>query len=206
MASKMELAAALAELEAGKFSYRMLDAIKDHTSTIEAELERVNALHGIAVRELRQQEYMIGRLEGELRKVNGRVHALVRANALTDIAVRETRRGAVALREQLPVARDRAVALLKQTMNFLSSIDYRAEFEKARAHPLTQKTLTWVANFDAQAEWNKFRTHPTTESARRELQQLLHKAEEYLPIARKQAAALVERVSAFIASMRKKAA
>lgn len=206
MATKMDIESAFAELEAGKFSFRMIDALKQHVSKLETELESANALHDSAVKELRQREYTIDRLEAELRKVNAKIHALLRANALTDIAVRETRNGAVMLRDYLPVARDQAIALSKKTVALLATVDLKAEFEKAKAHPLTQKALAWLANLDLQAEWNKLQSHPLTEKARRELQPLLVRLKDYLPVAQKQIAALVDKASAYIASLNKKTA
>ena len=42
MSEKMKIDVALANLEAGKFSFRMVDAIKDHISRVENELAVVD--------------------------------------------------------------------------------------------------------------------------------------------------------------------
>lgn len=210
MATKMEIQTALADLEAGKFSFRMVEAIGDHISTLESELNSVSALHADAVKDLRQREFTIDRLEAELRKVNARVHALVKANALTELTIRETKRGAVMIRDYVPVAREHAVALSKKTIAFLSSVDLKAESEKLKANPQAQKALAWLAALDLTAEWKKLKAHPTMEKALREMEPVLAKtsamSKEYAPVAQKQMAALIEKASAYIAALNKKAA
>lgn len=210
MASKTDIELALAELEAGKFSFRMVETIKDHVSTLERDLAQTTSDYASASHTLRLQEYTISRLEADLRKANARMHALLKTNALTELTVRETKKGAVMVREYLPVARDQAVALSKKAAAYLSSVDYKAEFEKAKAHPMTQKALAYLGNLDVQAEWNKLKAHPTMEKALRELQPLLAKAsamgKEYLPVVQKQVSALIEKASAYIAELQKKAA
>lgn len=210
MATEMEIQTALANLEAGKFSFRMVDAIKDRIATLESELSSVSVLHADAVKDLRQREFTISRLEAELRKANASVHALLKANALTELTVRETKRGAVMIRDYVPVAREHTVALSKKTIAFLSSVDLKAEFEKLKVNPQAQKALAWLAALDLTAEWNKLKAHPLTEKALRELQSLFAKAQavakQYAPGAQKQISALVEKVSAYIAQLNKKAA
>ncbi len=56
MATKREGERALADLEAGKFSFPMVDAIRDHVNKLETELQRVSTLHDGVVNQLRQQE------------------------------------------------------------------------------------------------------------------------------------------------------
>ncbi|PPD45211.1 MAG: hypothetical protein CTY15_05015 [Methylocystis sp.] len=181
MATKMEIQTALAHLEAGKFSFRMVDAIKDHVATLEGELSGVSALHAGAVKDLANQEYANARLEAELRKVNARMYALMKANALTEIAVRETSRGAVMLRDYASVAGKQSVEFSKKALAYLAKLDVQSEVEKARSHPMTQKAL-------------------------REMQPALVKAKEYLPVVKKQVAATVEKATAYIATLNKKAA
>ncbi|MEK4031775.1 hypothetical protein WOC76_20575 [Methylocystis sp. IM3] len=83
MPSEMKIDAALADLEAGKFSFRMVDAIANHVKKLESELEVTRRLHASAVRELRLQEYANWKLERELTSLNARIQALFRANILT---------------------------------------------------------------------------------------------------------------------------
>ncbi len=231
MATKTEGERALADLEAGKFSFPMVDAIRDHVNKLETELQRVSTLHDGAVNQLRRQEYTILRLEAELRKVNARLYALLKANILTEIALRETKRGAVKFVEFLPVARKHAEEGSKAALAYLSTIDLKAkcetlkahpmtekalawlanidlaaEWAKLKAHPLTEKALAWLANIDLAAEWTKLKTHPLTKKALSELQPVLLKAKEYLPVAQKQVLALVEKAMAYFERLHKKVA
>ncbi|MFO1124659.1 MAG: hypothetical protein U1E25_04785 [Methylocystis sp.] len=204
---------ALADLADGKFSFEMVDAIKEHVSALEIELarvtmeaERVGALHERALNQNRQQEYTISRLEAELRKLNARVYDLLKANELTQTAVRAATRGAEKFVEYLPVARKHAEAGSKAALAYLSTIDVKTKFENFKAHPLTQKALAWLADLDVQAEWTKLRTHPLTKKALSELQHGLLKAKEYSPVVQKQIAVAVEKATAYIAERQKKAA
>ncbi|MFZ3182088.1 MAG: hypothetical protein WA156_18225 [Methylocystis silviterrae] len=213
MATNTEGERALADLEAGKFSFPMVDSIRDHVTQLEAELQRaraelqsVNSLHEGAVNQLRQQEFTILRLEGELRKLNARLYALLKANVLTEIALRETKRGTVKFVELLPVARKHAEEGSKAALAYLSTIDLKAKVEAVKAHPLTEKTLAWLANLDLRAEWTKLKTHPLTTKAMSELQSALLKAKDNLPVVQKRIAALVEKATAYIAELQKKAA
>ncbi|MGJ0533621.1 hypothetical protein [Methylocystis sp.] len=213
MATKTEGERALADLEAGKFSFPMVDAIRDHVNQLDAELQRartelqsVNSLHEGVVNQLRQQEFTILRLEGELRKLNARLYALLKANVLTEIALRETKRGAVKFIELLPVARKHAEEGSKAALAYLSTIDFKAKVEAAKAHPLTEKTLAWLANLDLRAEWTKLKTHRLTTKAISELQSALLMAKDNLPVVQKRIAALVEKATAYIAELQKKAA
>lgn len=206
MATKTQGERALADLEAGKFSFPMVDAIRDHVNSLETELQRVSALHDGALNQLRQQEYTIMRLEADLRKVNARLYAMMKANILTEIALRETKRGVGKFVEFLPVAREQAKQGSKAALAYLSTIDLKARFEALKAHPLTEKALAWLANFDPHAEWTKLKTHPLTKKALSELQPVLLKAKEYLPVAQKQVSALIDKATAYISDLHKKIA
>ncbi len=206
MSAKTDIELALADLEAGKFSFRMVETIKDYVSTLENDLACAKTEAESAAKTLRQQEFTIARLEMELRKVNARVHALVRANALTEAAIRETKSGAVLLRDAGLIAGEQAVALSKKTVAWLSTVDMRAELEKAKSYPLAQEAQARLAHLDLQAEWKKLQAHPLTEKALKELQVALGKAQENLPAAQKQLAALVEKATAFIQKLSRNAA
>ncbi len=91
MPGEMKLDAALADLDAGKFSFRMVDAIKNHVERLESELEVTRSLHADAVRELKLQEYANWRLERKVTNLNARIQALLRANLLTEEAYRMMR-------------------------------------------------------------------------------------------------------------------
>ncbi|NUJ79271.1 hypothetical protein HUN39_04350 [Methylocystis sp. FS] len=213
MATNTEGERALADLEAGKFSFPMVDSIRDHVNQLDAELQRVrtelqrvNSLHAGAVNQLRQQEFTILRLEGELRKLNARLYALLKANVLTELALREMKRGAAKFVELLPIARRHAENGSKAALAYLSTLDLQAKVEAVKTHPLTEKTLAWLANLDLRAEWTKLKTHPRTIKAMSELQSALLKAKDNLPVVQKRIAALVEKATAYIAELQKKAA
>lgn len=224
MSTKPEGERALDDLEAGKFSFEMVDAIRDHMNTltselqdVRAELQRVGALHERAVNQTRQHEYTISRLEAELRKLNARLYDLLKANALTEVALREAnalikiglregKRGAAKFVEYLPVARDYAEAGLKNALAYLSTVDVKGKFEKAKAHPATEKTLAWLAELDLRAEWTKLKAHPLTKKVGSELQPALLKARDYLPVAKKQVIAAAEKAGTYIADLHKKIA
>ncbi|MGD9542981.1 MAG: hypothetical protein AB7F41_08440 [Methylocystis sp.] len=213
MAEKTEGERALDDLEAGKFSFDMIDAIRGHVDNLESELQqvrtelqRVSALHDGAANQVRQQEYAIFRLEGELRKLNANIYALLKANALTEIAVRETKRGVATFVEYLPVAGKYAETGARKALAYLSSVDLKGKFEELRTHPTTEKALAWLTNVDLRAEWTKLKTNPSTIKALSALQSALLKAKEYLPVVQKRLAALVEKTTAYIAELQKKAA
>ncbi len=213
MVTKPEGRRALADLAAGKFSFEMVDAIKDHFGALETELERVGtetervgALYERAVNAARQQEYKISRLEDDLRTANARIYVLLKANALTQTALGAAKLGVTSVVEYLPVARDHAETGLKRTLAYLATVDFKGKFEALKAHPATEKTIAWLANVDVPAEWTKLKTHPLTKKALSETRQVLLKAKEYSPVARKRIAALVEKAAAYIAQLQKKAA
>ncbi|MGD9542159.1 MAG: hypothetical protein AB7V61_14665, partial [Methylocystis sp.] len=108
--------------------------------------------------------------------------------------------------EFLPVARKHAEEGSKAALAYLSMIDLKAKFETLKAHPLTEKALAWLANINLPAEWTKLKTHPLTKKALSELQPVLLKAEEYRPVAQKQVSTLVDKATAYIHSLHKKAA
>jgi hypothetical protein len=89
MSGKMDIEEALAHLEAGKFSFRMIEAVKDHVQKRDNELAILSDLHVRAVHDLKLRDYAIWRLEREATKLNARIHALLKANALTERAARE---------------------------------------------------------------------------------------------------------------------
>jgi hypothetical protein len=211
MVTKPEGKQALADLAAGKFSFEMVDAIKDHVGAIETELarvttemERVGALHARAVNEALQQEYKIYRLEGELRALNARVYALLKANALTQTALDAAKRGAVSFVEFLSVARYYAEAGSQATLACLASIDFKGKFEALKAHPMTEKAQREFERLAA-----KFVEYLPV--ARKHAEAASKKALDYLstvslPAAKKQLGAVVEKASAYIADLQKKVA
>ena len=90
MASNMEIELALTNLEAGKFSFRMVDAIKDRLEKLENEVTLLRSLQGELLSDLRHQQLASWRLEGETTRLNAKIHTLLKANALTEKASRAT--------------------------------------------------------------------------------------------------------------------
>ena len=95
MTSKMAIEPALSDLKAGKFSFRLVDAINDHIDELRNEVEKLEnelavarSLHASAVSDLRRQEFANWRLEGEVRKLNANIYSLIKANRLTETAFR----------------------------------------------------------------------------------------------------------------------
>lgn len=84
MSNETQIDVALANLEAGRFSFRTNHAIKSHIERLERELETLQGLHADAVRDLKTRDYDVWRLEAELTKSNARVYALLKANRLTE--------------------------------------------------------------------------------------------------------------------------
>jgi hypothetical protein len=86
MTQEMQIDVALANLEAGKFSFRTADAIRTHIEKLERELATARDSELDLGRKLQLREYANARLEAELRKSNATIHALLRANKLTETA------------------------------------------------------------------------------------------------------------------------
>ena len=108
MACKMEIELALANLEAGKFSFRMVDAIKDRLEKLEKEVTLLHSAQGELLGDLRQQQLANWRLESEATRLNAKIHSLVKANALTEKASRATASVAGRTGESLRLFQERA--------------------------------------------------------------------------------------------------
>ena len=108
MAGKMVIELALANLEAGKFSFRMVDAIKDRLETLEKEVTLLRGLHADAMSDLRQQQLASWRLEAEATRLNEKIHALLKANALTEKASHLMAKAASRTGEKLHLLQERA--------------------------------------------------------------------------------------------------
>jgi hypothetical protein len=138
MPGEMKVDAALADLEAGKFSFRMVDAIKSHVDKLERELEVTRCLHASAVRELKLQEYANWRLERELKSLNARIHALLQANILTEEAYRKMRPVSVEIGKYFSASLKFAGAGLEKAMANLKSGEFQTQLvgRSSRLHEL----------------------------------------------------------------------
>ena len=151
----MKIDAALADLEAGKFSFRMVDTIKNHVNKLESELEVTRSLHGSAVRELKMQEYSNWRLERELTSLNARIQALLTANILTERAYRKMRPIAIEIGKYFSVSSECAGAVLEKAMANLKSGDFQSQlvdlssklYEFLSANAPTEETFREIRRY-----------------------------------------------------------
>jgi peptidyl-tRNA hydrolase len=183
MSDNMKIDVALVHLEAGKFSFRMVDAIKDHISGLENELEVVRELHASAIRDLKRQEYANWRLEGELRKLNAKIYALLKANLLTEKAYAGMSFAALKMGVYVEVARKFAAAGLAQVMADVKSGKLQSQGADAAAkiYALLKEIMP-------------------TQSTLEEMKPYAHQMGEYLAVAGKFAAATFEWVMADVKS------
>jgi hypothetical protein len=179
MSNEMKIDVALANLEAGKFSFKMVDAIKDHVSKLESELEVLRGLQDSAIHDLKKLEYANWRLEGDLTKLNAKVYALLRANMLTERACLESSRLAAKAREAVG------------EMVRLAGTSW--EWAKTELNAENRAILLLEAK-------------KATEKARREATPYAIKAGEYLDVVKKWVAATQEKATAYISALNKNAA
>lgn len=206
MSNEMQIDVALANLEAGRFSFRTVDAIKTHVDSLERELEALRGLHGEAVRDLKRQEYAIWRLEGELTKSNARVYALLKANMLTEQACRQTGALAASGKTYAEVfARDGA-AFLSKVVTELKNGGLRqdatalAESVVARAHHYLDKIVARLGQAD--------KPNLDVEQARKAVTALLLRLEAKLPAkladhyaaAKEQALSSMQRAASYLSA------
>jgi hypothetical protein len=188
MSDNIQIEAALARLEAGKFSFQMVEAIKGHLARIEHELETTRGLHAAALQDLQYSQIAAWRLEAEVRKLNAKVHALLRANVLTEKADRAA-----------------AVAFAKMTEYFEISKNYAIATTRAAAADLKNGQLpAQLVQAKAQAEALQARLF--NEKTAAALEPYVKQAAEGLEIARKNALVLAERLAAYLATLHKTAA
>jgi hypothetical protein len=121
MPDQMKIDDALANLKAGKFSFRMVDAINDRIDGLESELEVLRAQHDSVVSELKLQKIANWRLEGELTKLNAQIFALLRANLLTEKAYAGMTFAAVKIGTYVAMSKKFAQAAFEQVMADLKS-------------------------------------------------------------------------------------
>jgi hypothetical protein len=189
MSDKMKIDVALANLEAGKFSFRMVDAIKDHISGVDNELEVVRGLHDSAIRDLKRQELANWRLEGEQRKLNAQVYALLRANLLTEKAYAGMTFVAMKMGAYFEVSAKFAGTALERVTADVKTGKLQSQCVGAAA---TLREL--------------LKEITPTQSTLREMTAYAHKIGEYLAVAKKYVSAQLEKASAYLATLHKTAA
>jgi hypothetical protein len=189
MHSEMKIDAALAKLEAGKFSFQMVDAIKNHVSKLERELEVTRSLHADAVRELKLQEYANWRLESETKRLNARIHAILRANILTEKAYRKLAPIVIETRTYFDASLKVAGAALERAVAGLKSGEFQALLVGASA-----KLYQFL------------KANVFTEETFRELQRYIIKMGKYLMVLKEHAVAGVLKATAYLSNLRKTSA
>jgi len=189
MSNKMKIDVALANLEAGKFSFKMIDAIKDHISSLENELEVVRGLHDSAIRDLKQQEFANWKQEGELRRLNARIYALLKANMLTEKVYGGITPVVMKMGEYFEASMKFAGATLERAMADLKagSLKSQAADSNAKIYALLKETMP-------------------AKSALREMTPCANRMGEYLEVFRKHADAYLDKASAYLSTLHKTAA
>ncbi len=187
MPSEMKIDMALAKLEAGKFSFEMVNAIKSHVYKLEHELEVTRNLHVSAVRDLRVQEYANWRLENELTRLNARINTLLRANILTEKAYKKMAPVTVETGKYFDALLKLAGATLERAAAGVKSGEFRAQLVGA----LSKLYELFKANL------------PTEEEALREIRRYTIKTGQYLGVLKKHAAGGVMRTAAYLSNFRK---
>jgi hypothetical protein len=188
MSDNVQIDAALAKLEAGKFSFQMVETIKEHIARIENELQTTSRLYAEAGQNLQRQEYAVSRLEGEVRKLNARIHALIKANILSERA-------------------DRAAAIAIAKMAEYFEISKKYAFETARGVAADLKKGEMPSQLvEAKAKADALRAQIFNEKTAAEIEPYVRKAAEGLEIAKKQALVMAERAAAYLSTLHKTAA
>lgn len=186
MSSMMKFDVAMAQLEAGKFSFQMVDAIKDHVARLEAEMEVLRACHADAIWELKRQEYATWRLEAETRKLNDKIHALVRANEITALVRRESAALSVKARAYLALSARVARSALDQAIADIQAGKPQAEL--ARAHAALRAFVS---------------AHAPSEQ---EMRDFAKQIEPHLDALRKRLGPSIEKTAAYLSNLKKTAA
>ena len=189
MSDKMKIDVALTNLEAGKFSFRMVDAIKDHISGLENELELARGRHDSVISDLKLQQIANWKLEGQLAKSNAQIYALLRANILTEKAYGRVAFVGMKSGEYAEVARKYAAVALARLIADLKSGKLQSQLVDfgARIYALLREIMP-------------------TKSDLRELTPYANKAGEYLAVQKKFVGAYVEKARAYLSSLHKTAA
>ncbi len=188
MSDKMKIDVAVANLEAGKFSFRMVDAIKGHISSLEGELEVVRGLHASALADFKRQELTAWRQEGELRKLNGTIYALLKANILTETAYEGLTSALTKIAAYVEASRKSAKPSLERAMADLKSGKWQSRAADATAK--VSVLLTEILPTKSALEKSPYAS----------------KAVAYLELLKRYAWAYLEKASAYLSTLHKTAA
>lgn len=183
MSDKMKIDVALAQLEAGRFSFQMVESIKEHLVGLEKEMEVLRASHADAVTEIKRHEYANFRLEAETRKLNGIIYALLKANAFSEIFCREAAVLSVKLGEYLNLSAALLRKALERTVEEFKAGKPQAEFAKASA-----AFLAFV------------REHAPTEQ---QINEFMAQMAPHLEAAKKRVGPSLEKVAAYVSNLKR---
>jgi hypothetical protein len=189
MSDKMKIDAALANLETGKFSFRMIDAIKEHISSLESELEAAHGMHDNAIGDLKLQKIANWRLEGELTKLNAQIYALLRANLLTENAHAGGTFVAMKMGAYFEVSKQFAAAAVERVMADVKSGKLQSQCVDAAAKL-----------------YASLKEIMPTQSTLNEVKPYARKLGEYLAVVQKHLGVQLEKVTAYLATLNKTAA
>ena len=187
MSIEMKIEAALAKLEAGKFSFQMVDAIKNHVTQLERELDVIRDLHASAIRELKLQEYANWRLERDLKRSNAKIYTLLQANRVTESAYQAMAPIALKSRDSIDASAKAVGRALERGVADLKSgeLQSRLADETAKLYQL-------------------LKTHAPREEIVREMRAWAIKIGEYAQVFKKHASAAVASALAYLSSLHKK--
>jgi len=188
MSNRVQIDVALAQLEAGKFSFQMVDAIKDHISRIESELRTTRALHAEAEDALLRQRGALWRLEREVQRLNARIHDLVRAKFLVEKTERAARVAFARMGEHAGVVTKHALETAQGIAAGLKSGELRAPLAEAKGKALALQARIFDEKTLAEVEPYMRRATESLEAARKHAQLLLDRATAYLSTLHKTAA------------------
>ncbi len=183
MSDKMKIDVAMAQLEAGKFSFQMVELIKDHLAGLEKEMEVLRAAHTDAMTEIKRQEYANVRLEAETRKLNGRIYALLKANAFSELFCRE----AAVLSAKLGEYLDMSAAILRKALERTVE-DFRAGKPQAELAKASAAVQAFV------------REHAPTEQ---QINEVMSQMGPYLETAKKRIGPSLEKVTAYVSNLKR---
>ncbi|MGE5368802.1 MAG: hypothetical protein ACM3PD_04285 [Chloroflexota bacterium] len=183
MSDQMKFDVAMAQLEAGKFSFQMVESIKERLDGLEKEMEALRASHADAINEIRRQEYANFRLEAEARKLNGRIYALMKANAFSELFCRESAVLAAKLGEYMSLSADIARKALEWAVEEVKAGKPQAEVAKASAAVLAFA-----------------REHAPTEQ---QISEFMAQMGPYLEAGKKRVGPAIEKVTAYVSNLKR---
>jgi hypothetical protein len=186
MPSEMKIDAALADLEAGKFSFRMVEAIENHVEKLESELEVTRSLHASAVREMKLLEYANWRLEREVTSLNAKIQALLTVNRLTEEAYRMMRPIAIEVGKYFSASLKCAATVLQRTKANLQSGEFQVQ----------------LVHFSSKF-YEALKTIAPTEKIFQVILPYAIKMGEYLRVLEKHAATVLARATAYLSNLNK---